>query len=112
IPTRYVTGFYAHETDGPGSYVVRDQDAHAWAESWVDGVGWVTVDATPASGLPAELAQKPPWWRNAWEWFTDIYYSAIRWARQRTARQWVTTGVSCSLTFIALLIWRRRVRAR
>ena len=50
IPARLVTGFMAVEYNGIGGYyVVRPTQAHAWAE--VDGgpgVGWRTLDATPA----------------------------------------------------------------
>ena len=50
VPSRYVTGFWAHEVGDDGSTVVRGRDAHAWCESWVKGVGWVTVETTPPSG--------------------------------------------------------------
>jgi transglutaminase-like putative cysteine protease len=44
IPARYVSG-HLHRTDG-----LEDQDAaHAWAEGWVDGLGWVGFDA--ANGI-------------------------------------------------------------
>ncbi len=64
VPTRYVSGYFAHESDGKGWTLVRQRDAHAWAESWVDGAGWVTVDATPGNGRPDQLAGPIPlWWR-------------------------------------------------
>ena len=60
VPTRYVVGYYAHENDGLNGdesvTTVRLRDAHAWAESWIDGAGWITVEATPASGVPHETA--------------------------------------------------------
>jgi len=71
VPTRYVTGYYAHEQAGPNTLIVRQRDAHAWAESWIDGFGWVTVEATPASGQPDALSQKLPPWQKAWEWIQD-----------------------------------------
>jgi transglutaminase-like putative cysteine protease len=67
VPARYVTGYYAHEEDGPGVTVVRERDAHAWAEAWIDGQGWVTVEATPPSGRPDQLAGALPWWLERWE---------------------------------------------
>ena len=52
IPARYVTGYIADLSD---SYmaVVRAEDAHAWAESWLPGYGWTILEATP-SAIPEE----------------------------------------------------------
>ena len=88
VPARVVTGFQG--TDAlpvDGYYLVRQSSAHAWAEYWQEGVGWVRADPTaaiaperiergrrlvPAAGLvagalgnvsPALLAQ----WRDGWE---------------------------------------------
>ncbi|WP_374388466.1 transglutaminase N-terminal domain-containing protein [Brevundimonas sp.] len=44
VPARYVSG-HLNRLDGQ-----HDQDAaHAWAEAWVDGLGWVGFD--PANGI-------------------------------------------------------------
>ena len=61
VPTRYVSGFYVHELAEPGVLVARQRDAHAWAEAWVEGRGWVSVEATPPAGRPQGLKQ-PPFW--------------------------------------------------
>ncbi len=52
IPSRYVTGFYAFRTGGERTLLVRQRDAHAWCEAWIDGKGWVVVECTPPAGLP------------------------------------------------------------
>lgn len=49
IPARVVTGYQGGELNPVGNYyVIRQRDAHAWAEVWLDGSGWVRVDPTAA----------------------------------------------------------------
>lgn len=55
IPARYVTGYAAapgnfdSSADGSCSAVILDRQAHAWAEIYLDGVGWVPVEMTPGA---------------------------------------------------------------
>ena len=54
VPARYVTGYAVRSFQRNGThYVVRDSDAHAWAEAYVAGRGWVEVDATPSGDYQA-----------------------------------------------------------
>ena len=49
IPSRIVLGYQGGELNPIGNYmIVRQSDAHAWAEVWFDGRGWVRVDPTAA----------------------------------------------------------------
>lgn len=49
IPARVVTGYQGGEPNPIGNYlIVRQRDAHAWSEVWLDGQGWVRVDPTAA----------------------------------------------------------------
>ncbi|MBI5438845.1 MAG: DUF3488 domain-containing transglutaminase family protein [Nitrosomonadales bacterium] len=49
IPARVVTGYQGGEFNYIGNYyIVRQSDAHAWAEVWLNGQGWVRVDPTAA----------------------------------------------------------------
>ena len=49
VPARIVTGYQGGELNPNGNYlIVRQSDAHAWAEVWLEGRGWVRVDPTAA----------------------------------------------------------------
>ena len=58
MPARYLEGFLVHT----GLDVMRDDGfidvlnnmAHAWAEVYFEGFGWVRFEPTPPSGLPQE----------------------------------------------------------
>jgi transglutaminase-like putative cysteine protease len=49
IPARVVTGYQGGAINPVDGYMeVRQSDAHAWAEVWLDGHGWVRIDPTAA----------------------------------------------------------------
>jgi transglutaminase-like putative cysteine protease len=49
IPSRIVLGYHGGELNPVGGYfIVRQADAHAWTEVWLDGAGWQRVDPTAA----------------------------------------------------------------
>lgn len=52
LPARYVEG-YAAEPDADGVARITQQHAHAWAEIYFPGFGWLPFDATPGSGQAA-----------------------------------------------------------
>ena len=64
MPARIVTGYQGGEFNPSGNYlIVRQSDAHAWAEVWLKGQGWVRIDPTAAvspdrieSGIGSALA--------------------------------------------------------
>ena len=65
IPARVVTGYQGGKMNPLGDYmIVRQSDAHAWAEVWLAGQGWVRIDPTAAvspdrveSGIAAALPE-------------------------------------------------------
>ena len=92
IPARVVAGYQGGEFNALGNYyIVRQSDAHAWAEVWLADQGWVRVDPTAAiaparieSGLSASvtdsaalpfMARNPPQWllelRLNWDTLTN-----------------------------------------
>lgn len=61
IPSRYVTGYAVSGTAGEWVTVTED-DAHAWVEYYVNGVGWLPLEATPAAAFTQTeetIAQTP-----------------------------------------------------
>jgi transglutaminase-like putative cysteine protease len=68
IPARVVMGYQGAEYNRlAGYYIVRQSDAHAWSEIWLDGRGWVRIDPTAAvapdrieRGLAGALGEGEP----------------------------------------------------
>ena len=49
IPARVVGGYHVSEVNPfTGRAIVRDRDAHAWVEAWIEGA-WRKWDPTPVS---------------------------------------------------------------
>ena len=49
VPARVMTGYLGGERNQMGEYlIVRQSDAHAWAEVWLEERGWVRIDPTAA----------------------------------------------------------------
>ncbi|HEY0665039.1 MAG TPA: DUF3488 and transglutaminase-like domain-containing protein [Gallionella sp.] len=92
VPARVVTGYLGGEFNEIGNYyIVRQSDAHAWAEVWLEGQGWVRVDPTGAiaperverglssaisdtAALPFMARNPPQWLRNLrlnWDTITN-----------------------------------------
>ena len=68
VPARVVTGYQGGEMNPLGDYlIVRQSEAHAWAEVWLQGQGWTRVDPTAAvsparieAGVAAAVPQGEP----------------------------------------------------
>ena len=98
VPARVVTGYLGGEFNDIGNYyIVRQSDAHAWAEVWLAGQGWVRVDPTAAiapervqRGLSAALSNNtalPFMERNPPHWLQNLRLNFDTLANQWN--QWV-----------------------
>lgn len=55
VPARYAEGYTVKSEDlSGGTVTVKDSNAHAWAEIYVEGYGWIPVDFTPAGQTEPE----------------------------------------------------------
>ena len=123
VPCRYVTGFVAHEKNRySGGWVARNQDAHAWVEAWDENAGWVIVESTPETGIPAE--QSASGWKQFREYLLDrLHRFRIQWRRDgliaivRGLQQLLIGPVGGALLILTLTVLlvrlvRRRRRPR
>lgn len=73
IPARVVTGYQGGEYNPYGDYyIIRQKDAHAWTEVWLEGEGWRRVDPTAAvhpSRVDDSLLNQTS---SRDDWFTDF----------------------------------------
>jgi transglutaminase-like putative cysteine protease len=125
IPARVVTGYQGGAVNPvDGFLTVRQSDAHAWAEVWLETRGWVRVDPTaaiaperiehgvdalPGSDLAALARRQGPlgWmrnWRPNWEAIENAWnqwvlsYSS---ERQRSLMSWL--GMTPSWQNLAIM---------
>ena len=65
IPARVATGFVPGQRDAlTGRFVVRERDAHAWAEIFFPGIGWQGFDPTASVPLAGDAATGGSWLTN------------------------------------------------
>ncbi len=86
IPARVVTGYQGGKFNEVGNYmIVRQSDAHAWAEVWLKGRGWIRIDPTAVvspervnSGITVAVpfsAQLPMMAHTEFEWLRILRMS-------------------------------------
>jgi len=61
VPARLATGYAPGEWDASaGRFVVRERDAHAWAEVWFPDIGWVPFDPTASVPYAGDAHAQSP----------------------------------------------------
>jgi len=132
IPSRVVTGYLGGEYNAVGDYIiVRQSDAHAWTEVWLQGTGWVRVDPTSmipphrvdnTSTVPYLLAGNAAF-SHIGAWLDNLSYhwygflAKTLQARNQDWVSWFLRGKQYVLVFLLLilsttLVWRLLHRER
>jgi hypothetical protein len=102
IPSRVVSGFTNAEWGESGVGLLREANAHAWTEVWVEGKGWAIVDATPA----ADRGDNAPTWIENWG---DLAVSEVSRIAMLLRGRIVFLGIVALIGIAALLLrWRNR----
>ena len=93
IPARVVIGYQGGWWQPMGSYLlVRNSDAHAWSEVWLEGRGWIRVDPTAAVS-PARIELGAPAVNRGEEWFAGDWLLGMRNRLDVMNRMWTQTIV-------------------
>lgn len=93
IPARVVTGYQGGWWNPVGDYLlVRHSDAHAWAEVWLSGRGWVRVDPTAAVS-PQRVQQGAAATNRGLDWFGGEFLRELRNQFDSVNRLWTTAVI-------------------
>lgn len=115
LPARVVSGYqggsWVQPVSGPGYLDLRQSDAHAWSEVWIEGIGWVGVDpsrwvsagqAAPTAASATErrgaVASDPLGWIERQWWALDLAWT--RW--------WLGYDARSQEALLARLLGNRR----
>ncbi|HSN31475.1 MAG TPA: DUF3488 and transglutaminase-like domain-containing protein, partial [Ideonella sp.] len=94
VPARVVTGYQGADPRPTDGYlVVRNSYAHAWAEYWQPGAGWLRADPTAAVatdriGLTRSLQPRPGLVADALGTVSPTLLAALREAWEATNNRW------------------------
>ena len=111
VPTRVVGGYRVTERNPLGGFhVVREANAHAWVEVWMDGEGWRTFDPTPAAPLFGLSRTETTGFGAALDAFAAWVDDLVDRLPRPTATEWVVFGVGPLLLVLVWSRWRARRR--
>jgi hypothetical protein len=107
VPARVAIGYRVAEENPLGGYwVVRERNAHAWSEVFLEGRGFVTVDATPAGAVAGNEPHRGSLFGSLW----DLLGSA--WSRLTRRIGPLQVAAALAAVVATALLWRRLQQAR
>jgi len=131
VPARVAGGLRLAERVGPGHYLGRYRNAHAWVEIRCAGVGWVAIDFTPADARIAAGAaegreaagrtdgdasgtagQTGFTWRRPFHYTTEDRARVVAWFRRRAGGWPAAAGLALLALPLLLGAARQLLRAR
>lgn len=125
IPARWVKGYTSGvdlskveslgfsqsyvDLDGPGTYTVRNADAHSWAEVYFEGYGWIPFEPTSGFAIPMpEPIEAEP----ALEYDPVVSEPAETASVKSTGMVWVYVAAGLAVLFaVTVAVWVMRHRA-
>jgi transglutaminase-like putative cysteine protease len=110
VPARYAVGYAVHEWSAiERRWVVRANDAHAWAMVWLDGA-WRDLDTTPPEWVAAERDAVSSFTiGDLWSW-AGYLFARWRWSEREDR---LTGSIGWLLVpLFGLLAWRLYSRRR
>lgn len=122
IPARYAEGYLVAAGGSLGEVEVRQKNEHAWAEIYLEGLGWVTLETVPGKGEPATAvlnadygAEEETVTDSVWRELTlgEIGRAALVLVTKALSFVWRVMSTLLAAAFaVVLLLWGRNFAAR
>lgn len=119
LPARVVVGYQGADYNSYGKFwLVRRSNAHAWAEVWLSGSGWIRVDPTTLSSGEvvqedwAKRMRESEWWKRlqSWAWELREWLSWDDWS-MRGQFLFLMGLAALGSVVAALFLWFGRLRS-
>jgi transglutaminase-like putative cysteine protease len=112
VPARLVAGYRVTEFNPVGGYhLVRERNAHAWVEAWIEGEGWLTYDPTPATDLAGQHPEETPWIGAVFDQVSSWIGQSWVWMMQQDPLNFIIVGVISLFLYLGirqLVTWLRK----